>query len=113
MAAALHFDLNVHNFGIQEHMGHTRETDLVFPHAHTLRDGAMHPATGPALEWNSTKRLPRRTSLPARLSAGRATRRRNDPQLVAPARQDKPRQRSAEASARAEVAGEREAAGAR
>ena len=23
MAAALHFDLSVHNFGIQEHMGHT------------------------------------------------------------------------------------------
>ena len=32
MAAALHFDLAIHNFGIQEHMPHTEETDAVFPH---------------------------------------------------------------------------------
>ena len=36
-------------FGIQEHMGHTRETDFVFPHAYTLRDGAMHPGDQPGL----------------------------------------------------------------
>ena len=30
MAAALHFDLSVHNFGIQEHMPHVAETDAVF-----------------------------------------------------------------------------------
>ncbi len=29
MAAALHFDLSVHNFGIQEYMRHTPETDQV------------------------------------------------------------------------------------
>ena len=33
MAAALHFDLSVPNFGIQEYMRHTEETDAVFPHA--------------------------------------------------------------------------------
>jgi mannonate dehydratase len=33
MAAALHFDISVHNFGIQEYMRHTPETDKVFPHA--------------------------------------------------------------------------------
>ena len=49
MAAALHFDLSVHNFGIQEHMGHTRETDRVFPHAYTFRDGAMYPGDRPGL----------------------------------------------------------------
>jgi mannonate dehydratase len=49
MAAALHFDLSVHNFGIQEHMGHTRETDQMFPHAYTFRDGAMHPGDRPGL----------------------------------------------------------------
>ena len=32
MAAALHFDTAIHNFGIQEHMPHTEETDAVFPH---------------------------------------------------------------------------------
>jgi mannonate dehydratase len=48
MAAALHFDLSVPNFGIQEYMRHTAETDAVFPHAYTFSDGAMHPgdATG-------------------------------------------------------------------
>jgi len=43
MAAALHFDLSVHNFGIQEYMRHTPETDKVFPHAYSFEDGTMHP----------------------------------------------------------------------
>jgi mannonate dehydratase len=43
MAAALHFDLSVPNFGIQEYMRHTPETDAVFPHAYRFEDGAMHP----------------------------------------------------------------------
>jgi mannonate dehydratase len=49
MAAALHFDLSVHNFGIQEYMRHTPETDTVFPHAYTFERGAMHPGEGPGL----------------------------------------------------------------
>jgi mannonate dehydratase len=49
MAAALHFDLSVHNFGIQEHMPHTEETDKVFPHAYSFADGAMHPGEWPGL----------------------------------------------------------------
>ena len=49
MAAALHFDLSVHNFGIQEYMPHTTETDAVFPHAYTFADGAMHPGDAPGL----------------------------------------------------------------
>jgi mannonate dehydratase len=49
MAAALHFDLSVHNFGIQEYMRHTEETDRVFPHHYTFRDGAMHPGDAPGL----------------------------------------------------------------
>ena len=43
MAAALHFDLSVPNFGIQEYMRHTEETDAVFPHAYSFADGLMHP----------------------------------------------------------------------
>jgi mannonate dehydratase len=39
MAAALHFDISVHNFGIQEYMRHTPETDAVFPHAYAFQDG--------------------------------------------------------------------------
>lgn len=49
MAAALHFDLSVPNFGIQEYMRHTPETDAVFPHAYTFADGMMHPGDAPGL----------------------------------------------------------------
>ena len=49
MAAALHFDLSVHNFGIQEYMRHTAETDRVFPHAYTFDRGTMHPGDKPGL----------------------------------------------------------------
>jgi mannonate dehydratase len=49
MAAALHFDLSLHNFGIQEHMPHTAETDAVFPHAYTFERGAMYPGDAPGL----------------------------------------------------------------
>jgi mannonate dehydratase len=49
MAAALHFDLSVHNFGIQEYMRHSEETDRVFPHAYTFEGGAMHPGDDPGL----------------------------------------------------------------
>ena len=43
MGAALHFDLAVPNFGIQEHMPHSAETDAVFPHAYSFSEGFMHP----------------------------------------------------------------------
>jgi mannonate dehydratase len=49
MGAALHFDLSVHNFGIQEYMQHTPETDKVFPHAYTFKDGFMHPGEAPGI----------------------------------------------------------------
>ncbi|MGD8340201.1 MAG: D-galactonate dehydratase family protein [Gammaproteobacteria bacterium] len=49
MAAALHFDLSVPNFGIQEYMVHTDLTDEVFPHAYTFEDGYMHPGDEPGL----------------------------------------------------------------
>ena len=49
MAAALHFDLSVHNFGIQEYMRHTEETDRVFPHHYRFESGMMHPGEAPGL----------------------------------------------------------------
>ena len=49
MAAALHFDLSVSNFGMQEYMRHTPETDEVFPHAYSFEDGLMHPGDAPGL----------------------------------------------------------------
>lgn len=47
MGAALHFDLWVPNFGIQEYMRHTAETDAVFPHAYRFSDGYLHPGDAP------------------------------------------------------------------
>ena len=49
LAAALHFDLSVHNFGIQEYMPHSDETERVFSHAYSFADGAMHPGNAPGL----------------------------------------------------------------
>jgi mannonate dehydratase len=49
LAAALHFDLSVHNFGIQEYMPHADETERVFSHAYTFADGFMHPGDAPGL----------------------------------------------------------------
>ncbi len=42
MGAALHFDTWVPNFGIQEYMRHTPETDAVFPHDYSYADGMLH-----------------------------------------------------------------------
>lgn len=49
MAAALHFDTAIHNFGIQEHMPHSEETDAVFPHNYKFKDGCMFPGEAPGL----------------------------------------------------------------
>ena len=49
MGAALHFDLSVHNFGIQEYMRHSDETDRVFPHAYFFENGGLHPGNAPGL----------------------------------------------------------------
>jgi mannonate dehydratase len=49
LAASLHFDLSIHNFGIQEYMRHTEETDRVFPHAYSFDKGALYPGDKPGL----------------------------------------------------------------
>jgi len=57
MAAALHFDTAVHNFGIQELMPHTQETDAVFPHQYSFKDGMMYPGDGPGLGVDLDEKL--------------------------------------------------------
>jgi mannonate dehydratase len=47
MGAALHFDLSIPNFGVQEYMRHTEETDAVFPHAYSFSGGRLHPGEAP------------------------------------------------------------------
>ena len=49
LAAALHLDLAIPNFGLQEYMPHTAETDRVFPHGYHFADGYLHPAEQPGL----------------------------------------------------------------
>ena len=47
MGAALHFDISISNFGIQEYMRHTKETDDVFPHSYSFKDGYLTPGEKP------------------------------------------------------------------
>jgi mannonate dehydratase len=57
MGAALHFDLWVPNFGIQEYMRHTPETDAVFPHAYRFDQGELHPGEAPGLGVDIDEKL--------------------------------------------------------
>jgi mannonate dehydratase len=57
MGAALHFDLSVHNFGIQEYMPHTEDTDRVFPHAYSFKDGFMYPGDAPGIGVDVDEKL--------------------------------------------------------
>ena len=49
MAAALHLDLAIHNFGIQEYMPHNEQTLEVFQTSFTFDDGFLHPGEQPGL----------------------------------------------------------------
>ena len=57
MAAALHFDISIPNFGIQEYMRHTKETDEVFPHAYHFEKGYLHPGEKPGLGVDYNEKL--------------------------------------------------------
>ncbi|WP_129662477.1 D-mannonate dehydratase ManD [Phytoactinopolyspora endophytica] len=48
-AAALHLDLAIHNFGIQEYMRHSPETLEVFKTSYSFTDGLLHPGETPGL----------------------------------------------------------------
>lgn len=49
MAAALHLDLAIHNFGIQEYMQHGELTNSVFEQSFTFTAGFLHPGDNPGL----------------------------------------------------------------
>lgn len=57
MGAALHFDTWVPNFGIQEYMFHTDETDAVFPHDYALRNGRLHVGDTPGIGVDIDEKL--------------------------------------------------------
>jgi mannonate dehydratase len=54
MAAALHLDIAIHNFGIQEYMKHSDATLEVFETSYTFEGGLLHPGDNPGLgvEYN-------------------------------------------------------------
>jgi mannonate dehydratase len=49
MAAGLHLDLAIHNFGIQEFAPHTAETYEVFRRSYTFEGGYLHPGENPGI----------------------------------------------------------------
>lgn len=57
MAAALHLGISIPNFGIQEHMPHTKETDEVFPHEYSFEKGYLHPGEEPGLGVDYNEKL--------------------------------------------------------
>jgi mannonate dehydratase len=76
MGAALHFDTWVPNFGIQEYMRHSEETDAVFPHDYRFEKGYLHcgetPGHGVDIDEDLAAKYPyKRAYLPvARLEDG-------------------------------------------
>ena len=56
-AAALHLEMAIHNFGIQEYMKHSAETLDVFHTDYTFHDGFCIPGRNPDWGWNTTKVL--------------------------------------------------------
>jgi len=62
MGCALHFDTWVPNFGIQEYMLHSRETNEVFPADYVFRDGRLYcgesPGHGVGLDEALAARFP-------------------------------------------------------
>lgn len=57
MAAALHFDTSINNFGIQEYMRHSKETDQVFPHDYYFKDGFLYTGEKPGLGVDYDEKL--------------------------------------------------------
>lgn len=57
MAAAIHFNLSINNFGIQEYMRHTPETDEVFPHTYSFSDGYLNVTDAPGLGVDFNEKL--------------------------------------------------------
>ncbi len=71
MAAALHFDMSIPNFGIQEYMRHTEATDAVFPHAYSFNDGMLHPGEAIGLGVDIDETVAAKHPYQARLPAHR------------------------------------------
>ena len=70
LAAALHVDLSIPNFGIQEYMGHRDPVGEVFEVGYTFRDGYMHPGDQPGLGVRFDEKAAARYPYAAEVPAG-------------------------------------------
>ncbi|RDG30939.1 D-mannonate dehydratase ManD [Streptomyces corynorhini] len=66
LAAAVHVDITVPNFGIQEYMGHADETAEVFRSGVTFADGMLHPSEEPGLDVSYDEKAAERFPYQAR-----------------------------------------------
>ena len=82
MGAALHFDTWVPNFGIQEYMFHSDQTNEVFPHDYVFRDGRLHVGDTPGHGVDIDEAARREVPVCAQAAADRAPGRRLDVGLV-------------------------------
>ncbi|MBX6371074.1 MAG: D-galactonate dehydratase family protein [Acidothermus sp.] len=57
LAAALHLDISLPNFGLQEYMTHTEQTNEVFPHSYRFENGFLHPGEEPGLGVDIDEKL--------------------------------------------------------
>lgn len=57
MSASLHFETAINNFGIQEYMRHTPETDEVFPHNYYFEKGYLNVKDDPGLGVDFDEKL--------------------------------------------------------
>ena len=84
-AAALHLDIAIHNFGIQEYMKHSDDTLDVFRTSYTFDDGLLHPGENPGLGVEYDEEAGGHIQVRAGLPAGQpAPPRRLDARLVTP-----------------------------
>jgi mannonate dehydratase len=60
MAAALHLDVSIPNFGLQEYMRHTEATDEVFPHSYRYDQGYLNPGESPGIGVDIDEKLAER-----------------------------------------------------
>ncbi len=67
-AAALHFDLWVPNFGVQEYMGYSEQMLEVFPHSWRFEEGYMHPAMNRGWVFLSMRNWRRNIRMTRRIS---------------------------------------------
>ena len=82
LAAALHVDLSIPNFGVQEYMGHRDPVGEVFDVGYTFRDGYLHPGDLPGPRGHVRREGRGAVSVRPEVPAGEPSTRRVGARLV-------------------------------